>query len=259
MNSKTFQTHVDHVLNGDRPCAIMHGDCLKHGFVLPAESVDLVLVDPPYGMKYRGLEDRQKPILNDERPFVWWLHHAYRVGKDPSAIACFTQWRYQQDFRRFIEVAGYAIRSHVIWDRMRHGMGAPHCTFAPMHDVIWFATKGRYRFPGGRPNSILHAANVPVSQRFHTTQKPDELMRDLVRSLTPAGGVVCDFTMGSGSTGVAAIELGCRFIGFEQDDENFAIAKRRLDDAVARREQSGRVKGCAVRPMHYSEVRRAVA
>lgn len=66
---------------------------------------------------------------------------------------------------------------------------------------------------------------------FHPTQKPVALMDDLVRTYTDAGDKVLDFTMGSGSTGVACANEGRAFIGIERDDKYFDIAKSRIEQA----------------------------
>jgi site-specific DNA-methyltransferase (adenine-specific) len=66
---------------------------------------------------------------------------------------------------------------------------------------------------------------------LHPTQKPVALMEDLVRTYTHEGDTVLDFTMGSGTTGVAAKNLGRKFIGIELDEEYFKIAARRIHEA----------------------------
>jgi len=68
----------------------------------------------------------------------------------------------------------------------------------------------------------------------HPTQKPVALMEDLVKTYTDPGDTVLDFTMGSGSTGVACINTGRRFIGIERDDKYFAIASERITAAQPR-------------------------
>ena len=183
-------------------------------------------------MRYCGLENRRPPIANDESPFIWWLYDAYRVLKPNASLSCFCNWKNQEAFRFAIEVARFKVRSQVVWDRMNGGMGHTGTTFAPRHDIVWFATKGRFRFPNGRPDSVLPYANVPARQREHSTQKPDALMHRLIHAGTPTGGIVYDPTMGSGSTGVAAVAQGYRFVGIEADPDNFATAERRLREAA---------------------------
>lgn len=66
---------------------------------------------------------------------------------------------------------------------------------------------------------------------YHPTQKPVALLDDLIRTYSNQGDTVLDFTMGSGSTGVACVNTGRNFIGIEMDDEYFEIAKKRIEDA----------------------------
>jgi site-specific DNA-methyltransferase (adenine-specific) len=74
-------------------------------------------------------------------------------------------------------------------------------------------------------NKVKHRANI------HPTVKPTALMRYLVRLVTPPGGTVLDWCMGSGSTGRGAVLEGCNFIGIEQGDEYMPIARARIADA----------------------------
>lgn len=71
-----------------------------------------------------------------------------------------------------------------------------------------------------------------LNRNFHPTVKPVDLMRWLVRLITPPGGVVLEPFMGSGSTGIAAVREGARFIGIEQSPEYFDIARRRIAAAI---------------------------
>ena len=107
-------------------------------------------------------------------------------------------------------------------------MGDLKSAFAPCHDLAWFATKGRFTFPASRPKSVLRCKRLGGNQLLHPTQKPVELMRELCEAVTPAGGTICDPFMGSGSTGVAAVAAGFRFIGIELDGQHFKTATTRL-------------------------------
>jgi len=82
------------------------------------------------------------------------------------------------------------------------------------------------------PNSILNFTNASNKERgLHPTQKPVALMEYLIKTYTNEGETVLDFTMGSGSTGVACVNTKRSFIGIEQDDKYFAIAQDRIDNA----------------------------
>ncbi len=86
----------------------------------------------------------------------------------------------------------------------------------------------------GYPKHLLEFANEATSnkKRFHPTQKPVALLEYLIKTYTNEGETVLDNCMGSGSTGVAAINTNRRFIGIEKDNNYFEIAKQRIDAAV---------------------------
>lgn len=73
-------------------------------------------------------------------------------------------------------------------------------------------------------------------EHYHPTQKPVALLEDLVQTFSNPGDTVLDFTMGSGSTGVACVNTGRSFIGIELDDGYFEIARKRIEDAQRERE-----------------------
>jgi len=77
------------------------------------------------------------------------------------------------------------------------------------------------------PNTIL---NYKRDKQLHPTQKPVALMEYLIKTYTNENETVLDFTMGSGTTGVAAKNLNRSFIGIEQDDNYFNIAKERINE-----------------------------
>lgn len=90
----------------------------------------------------------------------------------------------------------------------------------------------------GYPADVLYYNVEPSTKKLHPTQKPVDLLEYLVRTYTNEGETVLDATMGSGSTGVAAINAGRNFIGFELDKKFYDIAKRRIDEAIAKKAQS---------------------
>jgi site-specific DNA-methyltransferase (adenine-specific) len=90
-----------------------------------------------------------------------------------------------------------------------------------------------FNLPEGKKfkSNVLEYAKPSTS--VHPTQKPVELMEDLIKTYTHEGHTVLDFTMGSGSTGVAAVGLKRNFIGIERDDEHFETARGRITQAEA--------------------------
>ena len=85
-------------------------------------------------------------------------------------------------------------------------------------------TKGKY------PKTILEFSNAVRKGNFHPTQKPVALLEYLIKTYTNEGDLILDFTMGSGSTGVACINTNRKFIGIELNEKYFNTAKDRLEN-----------------------------
>jgi len=83
----------------------------------------------------------------------------------------------------------------------------------------------------GFPKTILKIKNTNNDSKNHATEKPVELMEYLIKTYTNEGDTVLDNTMGSGTTGVAAVNLNRNFIGIELDKDYFAICEKRINDA----------------------------
>lgn len=87
---------------------------------------------------------------------------------------------------------------------------------------------------GHKSNLLKYAKD---SKKYHPTQKPVKLLEDLIKTFSQVGDTVCDLTMGSGSTGVAAINTGRNFIGIEKDTGYFKIAQERIAQAMHQKVQ----------------------
>ncbi len=214
---------------------MIHGDCMRVLPLLPDASVDVVLADPPYGIHCNIRLDTVRPrprwrthVTNDQHPFIWWLGTAARLLRSPGALLCFCRWDVQETFKEAVEASGLKLRSQVIWDRVGHGCGDCAAQFGPQHEVVWFATKGRFAFAGRRPKSVIRVPRLHSSKAAHPTQKPVPLLTELLRPLASPGAVVLDPVAGTGSAGVAALLLGHRFIGIELERVHCHTARRRL-------------------------------
>ena len=82
------------------------------------------------------------------------------------------------------------------------------------------------------PVTVLEFGNANQRSKQHPTQKPVALMEYLIRTYTNEGETVLDFTMGSGTTGVACVNTGRQFIGIERDPDYFQIAQSRINSAA---------------------------
>lgn len=114
-----------------------------------------------------------------------------------------------------------------------YGIDFQTASFAPQHEVIWFATKGSFAFPQKRPPSVLRVKRVDAEKLMHPNEKPIDLMKYLISVTTRPNDVVADFFIGSGVTADAGYQLGRGFIGTELDEGYCEIARRRVEQAQA--------------------------
>lgn len=201
---------------------------------MEAGSVDAIITDPPYGINY--VSQTGAKIKNDKSPFIWFLYDAFRVLKSGESgrgsLVCFTRWDVQQTFIDAMKLAGFQVKSEVIWDKVFHGMGDTKAAFAPSHENIIFAVKGKFSFPGHRPKDLVTFPEINSSKMVHPTEKLVGLLASLITSVTKPGDLILDPFAGSGSTLVAAKKTGRWFIGMELDGGHYETARRRVEEAV---------------------------
>ena len=150
---------------------IIHGDSLTVLRQMEPESVDAIITDPPYGINY--VSQTGARIKNDQSPFIWFLYDAFRVLKSGESgrgsLICFTRWDVEQTFIDAMKLAGFTVKSEVIWDKVYHGMGDTKAAFAPAHENIVFAVKGKFSFPGHRPKDLVTYQKLGSAQMVHPT------------------------------------------------------------------------------------------
>lgn len=218
---------------------LKNGDCIEKMKEIPDGSVDMVVTDPPYGMEFVSNRSKNGPrhdaIANDDIFFTEWLGESFRVLKEGGGLISFCDWNTSNVWRESIESYGFDLKSQGIWNRMHHGMGDLTGSFAPMHDIIWYATKGKRTFGNKRPKSVFsHKRPSPSEDNGHPTCKPISLMEELIVGIGDgSNGIILDPFMGSGSTGVAAAKLELPFIGIEINKKYFDIAKNRIETVNA--------------------------
>ena len=232
---------------------LMQGDCLERMKEIAAGSVDMVLTDPPYGISYKSgrqgydrrsyLKSREhikvresyfQKIANDDELPVAWLPDAFRVLRDGGSIYAYAHWRKAGPLCDAMEAAGFKVKNMIVVAKSNHGMGDLKGAFAPKHEFLIFASKGRHLldFPDGREKDVWH---LPIkftgSRKHHPNEKPLSWLAKPIEHSAPDGAVVLDPFMGSGTTGVACVNTGRKFIGIELDPDYFAIAENRIADA----------------------------
>lgn len=215
---------------------IQKGDCCELIKKLPDGSVDAIITDPPYflGMTHNGM----KGCFNDLaicKPFYEMLFTEYkRVLKNDGCVYFFCDWRgyafYYPIFDKILSA-----KNCLIWEK--HARPQLN-NYGHGYEVVLFAgktktlnTKGLFSNIIKNIHSFNSGAKKTNGKKAHPTQKPIELMEKFILDGTKENETVLDPFMGSGSTGVACINTGRRFIGYEIDDEYFGIAKGRLEEA----------------------------
>ena len=235
---------------------LYQGDCIELMKDILDGSVDLVLTDPPYGTTACKWDS----VI----PFEPMWEQLNRIVKTDGAICFFSA----QPFTSALIVSNIKkFKHHWIWKKNR-GTGFQVAKYRPMmatEDVVVFSVGKKVKYypqmqklekpyfcknasssngtnplahfnDGGKwvdskyPTNVLEFAKV--SKPSHPTQKPVDLLEYLIRTYTNEGETVLDFTMGSGSTGVAALNTNRNFIGIELDEEYFKIAENRIKQAI---------------------------
>lgn len=194
------------------------GDCRD---ILPTLApVDAVVTDPPYGISHasnHGASWARTQIANDGDTSV--RDAALALVQAPAAIV-FGSWKRAKP-------AG--THTVLIWDKGdAAGMGDLSIPWKPNHEEIYVIGKA---FAGHRGSAVLRHTNITWESlgREHPHAKPVSLMVDLTAKVV--GRVICDPFMGSGTTGVACVQLGRSFVGCELDPKHFETACRRIEAA----------------------------
>lgn len=244
---------------------LLHGDCLELLPTLAAGSVDLVLTDPPYGttacawdavIPFEPMWREVRRVLKPRGAAVFTASQPFTSALVMSNVHDFAhEWVWNKRFAaNFVQAKRQPLKDHE--NVLVFGMGGKQPLYFPqMVDRSTPIKKG-----GNSPSKAIpirqtasalafgasekeYAQKHPTSigslafssregRGFHPTQKPVALMEYLIRTYTNEGETVLDFTMGSGTTGVACVSTGRNFIGIERDPEYFAIAEGRIAAAV---------------------------
>jgi DNA modification methylase len=240
---------------------LIHGDCLELMQIIPDGSVDMVLADPPYGTT----ACKWDAVIPLEAMWV----QLKRVIKPNGAIVLFGV----EPFSSLMRCSNIKqFKYDWVWQKTRPS-GSMLAKKQPLRNTelisVFYKKQPTYipqmteakrviekkrtvnkgEIVGNQnltrtfdnkglayPRSILAFAN-PNNKSLHPTQKPVALMEYLIRTYTNESETVLDFTMGSGTTGVACANTGRKFIGIELDQGYFDIAKDRIYGAISQSQE----------------------
>lgn len=216
---------------------IYNYDCLDGLRLLPDECIDLIATDPPYLMNYKSKyrKDKKhkftKAIANDNNPdFIKSvIKELYRVLKNDSAIYMFCNSNKIDFFKQELENAGFKIKNIIVWVKNIRTAGDLQAAFGKQYEFIILANKGRAKFNGKRLSDVWSFNRVAGKEQLHQNQKPLELMERIIVKHSKPNDVVLDPFMGSGTTAVACIKKGRKYIGFEIDKEYYKLCTERIE------------------------------
>jgi site-specific DNA-methyltransferase (adenine-specific) len=202
---------------------VIHGDCIDVMRTMPSCSVDLVVTDPPYLVKYTPRDGRR--IANDNNDA--WLQPSfreiYRLLKPDSFCVTFYGWPWVDRFMAAWRQAGFRPVSHLTWTKehsSRKGYTDGH------HEVGYLLAKGRPPMPDNPISDVLPWEYT--GNELHPNQKPVCAITPLIEAFSKAGDIVLDPFAGSATTAVAAEQLGRRFIMVEKIACHWQKARSRL-------------------------------
>ena len=206
------------------------GDCKD---VLDTISeVDIVVTDPPYGINYktnyRRVMNTPERLVNDDDAPLWSVGMMAQKVRNGGAIYLFSRFDVMEIWRREMEKNGLVIKTPIIWDKGNWTAGDLAGDYGNQCEVILFAHKGRHIIRH-RWSNLWSIPREKASE--HPTPKPVALMSRCIVNSTRPGDTVLDPFMGSGTTGVAAVSNGRKFIGVEIEHKYFEIACRRIEQA----------------------------
>ncbi len=234
---------------------LFHGDCLVEMDKVADGSVDMILCDLPYGttackwdtiIPFEPLWKQYKRIIKRNGAIVLTASQPFT-----SALVMSNPKWFKYDWS---------------WDKKNPSghLNSPHRPLRRHEDVLIFSDgvttynpemrSGKFRKRGGgyrdgtsecyrpdafketwgdqyHPTSIIEITNANRREKIHPTQKPVALMEYLIRTYTNEGETVLDNCFGSGTTGVACVNLNRNFIGIEKDAEYFSVGKARIEQA----------------------------
>lgn len=216
------------------------GDCAEMMTELENNSVRLLLTDPPYGVDFqsnrRVASGKEDKLQNDGSleialdSFDAMLDALSPKLQEEAHLLVFTNWQVEYEFMQALRTHGYTVRGSLVWVKENHTSGDLTGAFAPKHERIIHATKGRPEV-SPRVDDVQEFARGTITD--HPTEKPTALLQQLIECTTQSGDLVVDPYGGVASTLVAAKQLQRDFWGCEIDAQWWQQGFERVKNVAA--------------------------
>ena len=223
-------------LNNHSKNKLICGDSTIELLTIPDGSIDLIITDSPYGKRFGDNRSKYKDHItkstienNGFDEALTLLDSVCKILVDKTKPDChcyfFTSWAVYPEFLEIIK-RYFTVKNMIVWDKQNHSCGDLEYSWGNRHELIIFATKGK-RPLSHRKQDIISIPKVSSQKLIHPTQKPVEIITELLDVSLQPSDLVCDPFMGSGST-IKALkdhQIDCNYIGIEFSREMFEKAK----------------------------------
>ncbi len=217
---------------------IKNGNSLEILETLEDGCIDIVLTDPPYGIDYvsnRSTDENaitKRGLLNDGKDEAFDLldktcEILQRKTAVNSHLYFFCSWSVFSKFEAIISKY-FTIKTPIVWDKGNKGSGDLENDWGNQTEIIIYCVKGK-KLVNNRRGNLISVARLHTSKMIHPTQKPNELIKQILEVSATKGDFVVDPFMGSGSTIKVCNEMNLKSLGIELDKEMFNIANNYIN------------------------------
>jgi site-specific DNA-methyltransferase (adenine-specific) len=214
-------------------------DCTEGMKLIPDQSVDLLLTDPPYNVSQKsnfhtmGRKGVDFGEWDKEFNQQDWLEIACNKVKKGGSAIIFNDYKNIGEMKEVLENNGFIIKEMLIWKKSNPMPRNRDRLYVTSIEVALWAVKGKgWTFNRQRDtyeNAIFETSIVNHKKRIHPTQKPIEVISELVKIHSNENDIILDCFMGSATTAVAAELHNRKWIGFELEMDYIELANKRLD------------------------------
>ena len=256
-----------------KPYRLYHADCLEQMQKMPENTFDMIFADPPYMLSNGGIScqngqavsvnkgkwDESQGLEKDFEFHKAWLTECKRVLKPNGTLWVSGTYHSIYSCGFAIQLLGFHILNDISWFKPNASPNMSCRFFTASHETLIWARKNKAskhifnyesmkdgNFPRDglkkahtQMRSVWSISTTPQSEKTfgrHPTQKPMDLLERIVLASTNPGDLILDPFMGSGTTGVAAVKHGRRFVGIEREQEFIDLAERRIYNEFNKKE-----------------------
>jgi len=214
-------------------------DCIEGMGLIPDESVDLLLTDPPYNVSQKSnfhtMGRKGVDFGEWDKDFnqIEWLGEACKKIKKGGSVLVFNDYKNIGEMKKTLEDNKFVIKEMLLWKKTNPMPRNRDRLYVTSIECCLWAVKGKgWAFNRQRDtyeNGIFESPSINHKRRIHPTQKPISILNQLVKIHSNENDIILDCFMGSASTAVAAEINNRNWVGFELEKEYIEKANKRLD------------------------------